>query len=365
MSGEGRVLDASDRDDLGAWSELWEESTNQLPFAHPGVAGPLGDGAGRLLAVTMRWQSSSVLYPVMLREVRDGLHDVTSPYGYGGPLFSGDAPVDELASRFWGFFDGWARDQSVVSEFARLSLFDDVLPHPGRIRERNLNLVREVEADRDALWAASSSKVRQNARRALRADLTVRIVEDASMVEDFHSVYTRTMERLGSDSWYRFDPPFFSALHRGVPGRLLYVAVERDRRPISIDLMLLGRDTAYYFLGGTDLDASKDRPNDLVKMSVMEWLSDHGYRWYVLGGGVTSGDGLERYKRGFAPQGERIFRTAERVLDAARYAELVDERRSQAVRAQRAWDEESAFFPLYRAPLGESVDRLEAAASTS
>lgn len=365
MSGEGRILDPADRDDLATWHRLWEESTHQLPFAHPGVAGPLGEGAGRLLAVTMQWQDSSVLYPLILRDAPGGLRDVISPYGYGGPLVSGDAPADELAAQFWAYFEEWAREQRVVSEFARLSLFDDVLPHPGRLRERNPNLVREIEPDREALWAASSSKVRQNARRALRADLTVRFVEDASMIEDFHSVYTGTMERLDSASWYRFDVPFFSALHDGVPDRLLYVTAERDGRPISIDLMLLGRDTAYYFLGGTEMEASRDRPNDLVKMSVMEWLSDHGYRWYVLGGGLTSGDGLERYKRGFAPKGERMFRTAERVLDAGLYDRLVAERRAEAADARRAFDEESAFFPLYRAPLREPLDLLEAAGATS
>lgn len=363
MSGDLTVLDAAVPADAATWVDLWRASRNQIPFAHPGIAGPLSSGMGSLVAATMTWQGAAVLYPLVLREIGDGRRDIVSPYGYGGPLFHGDAPVEEFASRFWGFFEEWARDERVVSEFTRLSLFDDVLPHPGRTRERNLNFVREIEPDHDALWAACSPKIRQNARRAGRAGVKVRVVEDASLVHEFHRIYTGTMERRNSDSWYRFDEAFFSALHDEVPDGVLYVAAEVDGQVVSIDLMLLGRDTAYYFLGGTDLSVSRDRPNDLVKMSVMEWLSEHGYRWYVLGGGVSAGDSLERYKRGFAPQGERMFRTAERILDESAYQELVERRRGAAVRTGRTWDEGSAFFPLYRAPFGASTVPLSSSST--
>src|SRR5699024_4906422 len=118
-----------------------------------------------------------------------------------------------------------------------------------------------------------------------------------------------------------------------------------------MDLLLLGRETAYYFLGGTDIEAARSRPNDLVKMAVMEWLVGRGYRRYVLGGGVRPGDGLERHKKRFAPHGGTSFRTAERVLDPAGYAALVQARRTEALATDQDWDDDSDFFPLSRAPL--------------
>ena len=353
MSAMMQVLDPAIDGDAAEWISRWDESVARLPFAHPSVANLLSGDRGRLLALTMTWHDSTVLYPLVLRAVGNGAHDVISPYGYGGPLFHGDAPVDELASRFWGFFDEWAHDHQVVSEFARLSLFEDTLPHPGRVRRRNMNFVRELVPDREVLWAGCAGKVRQNARRAVRSGVTVWIAEGRELHDEFHRIYSATMERLGSDTWYRFDEDFFARLHGGFPGRSVYVAAYLEGEAVSIDLMLLGRRTAYYFLGGTDMNASRSRPNDLVKMSVMEWLADRDYRWYVLGGGVTPGDGLERYKRGFAPEGERCFRTAERVLDPVAYAVLVDERRERAAADGQAWDEEGEYFPAYRAPLVE------------
>ena len=351
MTETRRVLDPTHPADRVEWQRLWSASREQLPYAHPGVAGPLSVQQGRLLALTMSWQGSTVLYPLVLREIGDGLRDVTSPYGYGGPLVHGDAPRGELASRFWSFFEDWAQDYKVVSVFARLSLFDDVLTHPGSIRNRSINYVRELTPDVESLWSDSASKVRQNVRRARRSGLTVTISDDDSLLRDFERIYTATMERLESDSWYRFGHAFYSALHREYPGRLLYVAAEEDGLPVSIDLLLLGRDTAYYFLGGTDTEAMSSRPNDLVKMTVMEWLAEHGYRKYVLGGGVHPGDGLERYKKGFAPEGQQSFCTAEWILDPNTYGALTRARRAAALAGGADWDEDSDFFPAYRAPI--------------
>src|SRR5690625_1585379 len=156
--------------DRALWQRLWTDSREQLPFAHPGVTGPLSVQQGRLQALTLTWQDSTVLYPLVLREVGDGRRDVSSPYGYGGALVHGDAPKEEIGRRFWSFFEDWARDHKVVSEFARLSLFDDTLAHPGRTRHRSINYVRELPAGREALWSGSAPKVRQNARKAERAD---------------------------------------------------------------------------------------------------------------------------------------------------------------------------------------------------
>lgn len=355
MTEDLRVLDPTEDSDRAEWHRIWAESSAQLPYAHPGIAGPLSSQGGRLLALTMRWKDSTVLYPLVLRDAGSALRDITSPYGYGGALVHGDAPVAEIGRRFWTLFEQWARDERVVSEFVRLSLFSDVLPHPGRVRRRTLNYVRELPPDRDAIWSGSAPKVRQNARKALRAGITIRIAQDDSLLEDFERIYAGTMERHQSGSWYRFGHDFFAALHRAYPGRLLYVAAEEDGRPVSMDLVLLGRDTAYYFLGGTDIDAAHTRPNDLVKMTVMEWLAEQGYQRYVLGGGVQGGDGLERYKRGFAPAGEQYFCTAERILDPVGFAVLTAARREEARDADLDWNELSDFFPVYRAPMTERL----------
>ena len=80
----------------------------------------LATGASQfeMLAALLEVDGASVLYPFVLRPI-DGSHlkDITSPYGYGGPLFWGTDDASGLSALFWERFDEWARENDVVSEF--------------------------------------------------------------------------------------------------------------------------------------------------------------------------------------------------------------------------------------------------------
>jgi hypothetical protein len=60
-----------------------------------------------------------------------------------------------------------------------------------------------------------------------------------------------------------------------------------------------------------------------------------------LGGGFRPGDGLERFKRGFANV-ELPFRTQAIVCDRVEYERLAGD--------ERAAEADQGFFPAYRAP---------------
>ena len=354
------ILNAGDPRDRAIWIERWERSPMQLPYAHPDVAALMVSSEDQVLCATLSGVWGTVLYAFIRRPLQGGASDIASPYGYGGALYWGTEDPDGLAARFWPQFDDWARCHGIVSEFVRSSLFPDVLEHPGEQRARNENFVRDLEPDFDGLWAGSASKVRQNVRKAMKSGLSVQVDRQGSLIEDFHRIYTNTMIRHDSSQWYRFPLAFFTQLQAALGSRVLYVAVFEAGEVVSIDLTLLGRDTAYYFLGGTNLDHGASRPNDLVKATVMDWLVLSGYRSYVLGGGVSPGDGLERYKRGFAPQGARTYCTTERIHNPHAYNALVVDHRHEAEVHDSPWPEHSEFFPHYRMPLSPAAEGSDA-----
>jgi hypothetical protein len=264
----------------------------------------------------------------------------------------------ETARRFWPEFDAWAVSQGAVSEVVRLSLFDDVLLGAGRVRPRLVNYVHELPGSAEALWAAVAPKVRQNVRRARRSGVTVRIDRTGEALGDFLRIYAGTMSRRDSEEWYRFDRSFFERLQCELPGRFAYVCAVHEGETVSADLVLLGADAAYYFLGGTDVRAFPLRANELVKIEAMEFARREGRSAYVLGGGVANGDGLDRYKRGFAPDGARMFCTGERIRDPRAYAELAEERSPITA--------DGDYFPRYRgrARCSEEATRPEDAHPT-
>ncbi len=358
-----RIWDADVAADHALWQDLWEHSPSQNPFAHPRLCRLLAPADSRLLAATMSDGRGHVLYPFCLREIeapartRSGedsgfavLHDIVSPYGYGGPSHWGLIDVDEAAARFWPPFDAWAREHSVVSEFIRFSLFEaEVLPYPGGIRTRQTNFVRALDRAPEEMWAGHEfKKVRKNAKRAVRQGTSIVFDDQGEFIDEFLKLYIGTMERRSSSAWYRFDRSFFEGIQQWLAGRFVYVFARLDGQMVSADLLLLGSDTGYDFLGGTNEDSFSVRPNDLVKVETMRWLHERGFSRFVIGGGLTSGDTLERYKRGFAPHGEVPFRTGERVIAQTHYDTLTADIRRQFSAAGAVWSAPEDFFPAYR-----------------
>ncbi|GAA4918101.1 GNAT family N-acetyltransferase [Nesterenkonia rhizosphaerae] len=373
MNASVEIWDAEVEQERARWSQLWTDSPMKHPFAQPDLCKLLAPANGRLMAAVLNDGPGHVLYPFYLREIPETTapssdsgavagKDITSPYGYGGPLHWGLKNSNATAARFWTEFDAWAAAEGVVSEFVRFSLFpEELLPYPGPTRARQLNYVRDLDVPDEELWDGVESKVRRNARRARREGVRIIIDDQGTRVEDFLRIYLGTMDRRASAQWYRFDRTFFEGLHLALPGQFAYVLAELDGEIVSADLLLLGTTTGYYFLGGTEASSFSVRPNDLVKVEAMNWLRSTGRRRYVLGGGVHPQDGLERYKRGFAPHGAVSFSTGERVLAPQHYERLVERTRKSFSDCGTAWDESDDFFPPYRRQVPARLPALQTA----
>lgn len=315
-----RSLDASIPSDRSVWLRRWR-ATGREPFAHPVLGELFAEHGDRVVAIT---SDAGVLLPLRLRPIPHalGLLDATGPYGYGGayrPL--GSAPRQP---EFWTAFAAWAHRHRVVTAFARMHPFaDEVLAPPASaLVDRSVTVVRSVLADDAAVLADADRKVRKNVRRALADGVQVRVTTSTDDFEDFARIYTSTMARRDARAAYRFDDGFFARIHRELDGCFAYAFATIAGTVVSAELVLHSDRHAYSFLGGTDAEAFASRPNELLKLAVVRWCRERGIADYVLGGGATPGDGIERYKRAFAPNGVRPFRTLELVLDADEEARL-------------------------------------------
>lgn len=341
------VLDASVLKDRDKWLRLWRSWPGREVAAHPSYVELFLNEGERALAATYHSEAfGSVLYPVVLRPVgvaggETPYTDIVTPYGYGGPFWWGEGDKSVLAEEFWDRFDAWASDAAVVSQFARLSLFEDsLLPFRGsRVFRRN-NYVVDLSIGQEALWKSFAPKVRNNVRRALREGVTVEVDEAASDFEQFERIYAETMQRRRACEKYLFPTGFFESIHNGLPGQFAYFHARLHGRIVSTELVLLSANTVHSFLGGTLSEAFPARPNDLLKYEAMLWGADQDKDSLVLGGGYSAGDGIERFKKAFAPAGVVPFYTGHRVQDEGAYDVLTKDLK----------DPDPTFFPLYRAP---------------
>jgi hypothetical protein len=349
-----RILDASTPDGASGWLAAWRARSGREVMAHPEFARLFARPCDRAVCALGEDEGGAVLFPLILRPLAaepwarpgEARWDAVTPYGYGGPFAFG-AP---RADAYWAAHAEWCRDAGVVSTFARLSLFPAQLaPLPGPVEARLRNVAVPLAAGVDALWRGYESKVRRWIQHADRAGLTVERDAAGARLDAFVAIYEHTMRRCGAAEWYFFPRSFFEALLSRLEGRCALFHVLSGGTVVSSDLVLEGEEHAYYFLGGTLADAFPLGPNYLLKHRVAIWAMEAGKRFYVLGGGKEEGDGLFRYKRGFARGGELPFRVACLVHDAAAYAELARARAERASAEGGAWAPRPGFFPAYRA----------------
>jgi hypothetical protein len=294
--------------------------------------------------------TGQILYPFILREIEPGLTDITTPYGYGGPFFSGDCVA--AAPEFWDQFGAWARSQGVVSEFIRFSLFQDMLlPYPGEREQKLVNIVRNLDVEEEEIWRDFDHKVRKNVSKARRSDVIIEIDETGSRLDEFYRIYVGTMKRREARSGYYFPLEFFESIAAGLAGQFVFFHAVHNGIVVSTELALVSVENIYSFLGGTEESAFDLRPNDLLKYELILWAKGNGKRRFVLGGGYLADDGIFRYKRAFAPSGIIPYYVGRRIFDQTNYDRLVAAHVNAVKKLQPDWNTDPGFFPAYRVPI--------------
>jgi hypothetical protein len=150
----------------------------------------------------------------------------------------------------------------------------------------------------------------------------------------FAAAYEETMRRAEAAPRYLYPQPYFDRV-LGFEQSWLLLAIDPGGDACAGAIVALSDGLLHYYLGGTTDARLADSPFKNV-VAQMRDLADRLNLPLNLGGGVAPGDGLERFKRGFANR-ELDFRTHEIVCDPGAFDSLA------------AGREETGFFPVYRA----------------
>ena len=343
------IWNAAQETDKSSWLRAWSHWREREVFAHPSYVQLYRHDGDE--AICAAWVDGDVmiLYPFLLRRVGPYNHadqvDIITPYGYGGPFCSGKL-TDEVAGRFWASFDAWAHARGVVSEFVRFSLFQETLvAWPGNRIPRSVNIVRSLDVSDETMWQEAEYKVRKNVKRARFSGIRIEADPEGAGFSNFMDIYYQTMNRRSALSSYYFPEAYFRSLHENLMGSFMYFHAFLGDKVIASELVLVSNENCYSFLGGTDEHYFDHRPNDLLKYEIFQLSREMGKRRFVLGGGYEPGDGIFRYKRSFAPNGQVEFHVGTRILNEPAYNRLIQDRKER----EPEWQPRPDFFPIYRA----------------
>lgn len=298
-----------------------------------------------------------VCYPFMLREVSElpylhkyiakygVLYDISTPYGYGGPLTNvqGSMAGRSLLRKFWEAFDEYCERANIISEFIRFHpllqnqlLYPDT--HPLHIRDTiHVELTKEYED----IWANYDTKNRNRIRKAKKNELRI-VHRPLDELDDFMDLYYSTMKKNGAREYYYFSKDFFEQTCKLLKGNAeLIEVVTPGGKTIMSALFMCGEEFVHYHLSGSDSNHSHLGANNLLLDYTVKWARERGYKSLHLGGGYTGNDdSLFRFKRIFNKHGELPFYIGKQIHNRSIYEELASEIGKGL----------SDYFPIYRHP---------------
>jgi len=201
-------------------------------------------------------------------------------------------------------------------------------------------------------WKTFLPKVRNNYRRAVSFNLTAKIYSNSDINEDiikvFYEIYTNTMIRNNANSVYFFSLDYFKNLILNNLSEFSIVMVYLGEIAISTELIIKKNTTIFAFLGGTDANYYKYRPNDFLRVETIKWAIKNNLKHYVLGGGIKDFDSLYKSKKAFFPKDKDItFYTGRKIVNNKIYHELCENHVEDYTNIRKE-ELKNYFFPLYR-----------------
>ncbi|WP_224250209.1 GNAT family N-acetyltransferase [Hyalangium gracile] len=263
--------------------------------------------------------------PLVVRPIEGTPYrDAISPYGFPGGVLDGLREVPKHAV-------DWTATE-LVSIFVRDRIGGPCCFAGGtaRIEVSLIDSSLPVKFRKD-----HGADIRRNARLGYETTYCPAPESSPEQREELKRVYRQTMARNEATARYYFSDTWFAEAFSS-PVAWLVTTRAPDGQVASSAIAVLSDGYLHNYIGGTSDPYLAQSPakNDIP---VMVELSAKLKAPVHLGGGVHPGDGIEKFKRGFANATSRFY-THELICDPETYERLSAERAR------------TDYFPAYRAP---------------
>jgi len=284
-------------------------------------------------------------------------YDIANPYGYGGVVCHTESGIstDDLCRGFNESFTSYCVDEGIASEFTSMHpllgnhklLLDAGEIIPVKQKEVVFMDLRLNEAD---LWKGIHKRRVRCIKKAIKNGVRTERVEPSEANFDIlNRLYYQTMGRHNAAARWIFPEGYFrNCLEKLGPQRVsLFFAYVGDEVAVAT-ILIHDFEIAYYHFSGSDTRFYELCPSDLLMYEISLWAKRQGYKYFHLGGGVSSAqdDPLFIFKSGFS-DGKATLYSYSRVLNGQSYEKLcsLKKRYEQQVDGKES---DSDYFPLYR-----------------
>lgn len=265
--------------------------------------------------------------------------DLSSVYGYGGPLLAKDVDAAPILYALW---QGMA-EFGAVSLFSRMHpLFADCIENEAYRGDRlGEVVVIDVKPGEPHLPTYRGSH-RREVVNAQEKGLMLKVDWDCTELSDFVDIYQNAMRDLSAREYYLFNEEYFQKIVTAEDFKVFIIFATFDGVKVAASMFIITKGVMQYYLSGSDYNYRNFSASKAIIAKAHELAAELGVQHLILGGGVGSErDSLFKFKAGFSDN-FKPFYVVKKVLLEKVYKDLCH--------AKQVSLNTVGFFPPYRQP---------------
>lgn len=291
---------------------------------------------GKPVMFVMRNGADIIAVTLLERNIGNNKTDLTSVYGYTGPI-SNTLDKSKFLNLYNDLIEDLSFSQKYISLFSRvnsLTVLDSVLgaifQHSGHTVTIDLNLPNEDQV------SAYRKKTRYDIKQLKKTGFSCNFVDPGEGIDSFIEIYNATMESIGANEYYFFNKDYYVDLFSNDLAEVKMVRCDLNGQTACVGIFFFCNNIVQYHLGANSKDFLKFSPTKLMIDYVRNYSASMGFEVFHLGGGLGGcNDNLFKFKKGFSNKINKFYLMKE-ILNKNEYNFLSKDKGG------------SNYFPLYR-----------------
>lgn len=314
---------------LPDYSVLYESE-----FGEPTFLFRYGDETGSVMMVASKRHLQDLpFYDRSIRSTFPEYCDISSPYGYFGPIVNTNDQGEEgsLFASFRVAMHEYCLANGIVAEFLRLNPITQnhtLFGQDTKLRQKSTTVLIDLKQSESELWMDMKNTRRSEVRKAKSNGVTI-LHSDLreEHLREFHRIYTLSMKRLNALPLYFFSLDFLNDLVSRLSSHTALFFAMWQGKAISAQLFFHCGQYVDYYLSGSDSDYWNLNGNVIGIYTAILWAKQQGYQFMHLGGGHgAEDDSLYRFKSKFS-RGRSPYYMYQKIHDSEGYARICELKR--------------------------------------
>src|SRR6218665_1298666 len=220
------------------------------------------------------------VYPYILLPIEGTSYfDISSPYGYAGPVSNSEEIQFEAEKKFIEYISS---KKTIVTEFVRYHhIYNEKHFFQKEIKNLlNRKVVVLPTLDSEEIWTKEFSGTNRNLVRKLeKEEYTWSVApftkEDVPL---FDEAYRANMVHSGATDFYFFAQTFYAEMIEKLGDKLLFSKVEKEGEIYASALFFVSGGMVTYYLSARNLNHPKVPASNLLLSKMAFWSQENGMR---------------------------------------------------------------------------------------